>query len=84
MEGMTLYAQMINHGQSEIWLGVDGKEMTARRMLATNEVNNVTRRHCSPEVFDAFYKDYHMAIGHVATLTAPNISEIAAELRLKA
>jgi len=83
MEGMTLYAQRINNGQSEIWLGVDGREMTPRRMLATNEVNNVARRHCSPEIFEAFSRDYYTAIGHVAALTAPNIREIAAELQLK-
>ncbi len=84
MEAITLYAQTINHGQSEIWLGADGKELTPHRKLATNEVNNVTRHHCSPEVFDAFYKDCHTAIGHVAALAVPNIDEIAAELRLKA
>jgi hypothetical protein len=51
-----LFAKQINHGQSEIWLGEEGKEPTGRRTLATNEVNNVTHRHCTPEVFDAFYK----------------------------
>jgi hypothetical protein len=40
-EGVKLYAQQINHGQSEIWLGADDKELTQRRRLATSEVNNV-------------------------------------------
>ncbi len=83
-EGTKLHAQQINHGQSAIWLAADGKELTERRRLATNEVNNVTRRHCAPEVFEAFYKDYHVAVGHIATLVVPNLGEIAAELRLKA
>jgi hypothetical protein len=83
-EGAKLYAQQINHGQSEIWLEEDGKQLTERRRLATNEVNNVTRRHCTPEVFEGFYKDYHTAVGHVAALGVPNLQEIAAELRLKA
>jgi hypothetical protein len=83
-EGATLCALMINNGQSEIWLETDGKELTQRRKLATNEVVNVARRHCTPEVFGAFYADYHIAAGHVATLTVANLDEIAAELRLKA
>lgn len=45
-EGAKLYAQQINHGQSEIWLEADGKELTPRRKFAINEVVNVTRRHC--------------------------------------
>ena len=80
---MALHAKQINHGQSEIWLGVDGKELTQRRKLATNEVVNVARRHCTPEVFGAFYADYHITAGRVATLTLANLDEIAAELRLK-
>jgi hypothetical protein len=59
-EGGRLYAQQINYGQSEIWLEADGKELTRRRKLATNEVVNVTRRHCTPEVFQAFYEGYHI------------------------
>jgi hypothetical protein len=82
-EGARLYAQQINHGQSEIWLEADGGELTQRRKLATNEVVNVARRHCTPEVFGAFYTDYHIAAGHVATLTVANLDEIVAELRLK-
>jgi hypothetical protein len=31
------YAKQINHGQSDIWLGDDGKELTPKRRLATNE-----------------------------------------------
>jgi hypothetical protein len=42
-EGATLHARQINHGQSEIWLEADSKELTQRRKLATNEVVNVTR-----------------------------------------
>jgi hypothetical protein len=82
-EGARLYAQQINHGQSEIWLEADGGELTQRRKLATNEVVNVTRRHCTPEVFQAFYVDYYIAVGHVAKLAVPNLDEIVAELRLK-
>ena len=83
-EGATLNAQQINHGQAEIWLEADGKELTQRRKLATNEVINVTRRHCTPEVFQTFYAEYHIAVGHIATLTVPNLDEVAAELKLKA
>jgi len=82
-EGATLYAQQLNHGQSEIWLEADGRELTPRRKLATNEVVNVTRRQCTPEFFQAFYLDYHIAVGHVAKLTVPNLDEIIAELKLK-
>ena len=81
-EGATLYAQRINYGQSEIWLEADGGELTQRRKLATNEVVNVTRRLCAPEVFQTFYADYR-AVGDVARLAAPNLREIASELKLK-
>ena len=84
VEGITLYAKQINHGQSEIWLGADGKELTQRRTLATNEVVNVTRRYCAPEVFAAFYGGNYRTVGEVAALTVPNLDEIAAELKLKA
>ena len=84
VEGVALYARQINHGQSEIWLEADGKELTQRRTLATNEVVNVTRRHCAPEVFAAFYVDYHVAVGHVAVLAVPNLDELAVELKLTA
>jgi hypothetical protein len=83
-EGATLHARLINHGQSEIWLELDGKEVTQRRTLATNEVNNVTRRQCTPESFAAFYAAYHVTVGSVATLAVPNLDEIATELRLSA
>jgi hypothetical protein len=82
-EGATLCALKINHGQSEIWLKIDGKELTQRRKLATNELVNIARRYCTPEVFGAFYADYHITAGRVATLTLANLDEIAAELRLK-
>jgi hypothetical protein len=83
-EGAKLHAQQINHGQSEIWLEAKGKELTPRRRLATNEVVNVTRRHCAEEAFKAFYASYHVAVGHVGTLDVSNLDEIAAELRLTA
>jgi hypothetical protein len=82
-EDAKLHAQQINHGQSEIWLEADGKELTQRRTLATNEVVNVTRDHCTQEVFQSFYADYHRSVGHIATLGVPNLKEIAAKLRLK-
>jgi hypothetical protein len=83
-EDTKLCAQRIDNCQSEIWLDADGKELTQRRELATNEVLNVTRRHFAFEVFEMFYASYRMNIGHIATLTAPNLDEIVAELRLKA
>jgi hypothetical protein len=66
-------ARMINHGQSEIWLGGNGQELTPRRTLATNEVINVTRRH-SPEVFAAFNGTYHRAIGQIAVPALPSLA----------
>jgi hypothetical protein len=83
-EGATLHARQIIHGQSEIWLEADGKELTQRRKLATNEVVNVTRRHLTAELFQVFYADYHRSVGDVATLAVPNLDEIATELSLKA
>jgi hypothetical protein len=68
---------------TSLWLEADGKELTQRRELATNEVINVTRRHCTPEVFQAFYAAYHTAGAHVATLAVTSQDEIAAELRLE-
>lgn len=76
-------AKQIDHGRSEIWLEANGQELTARRNLATNEVVNVTRRHCMVEAFEAFYKQYHVAIGHVASLDVPTLEVIADELRLE-
>lgn len=76
-------AQQINHGQSEIWLEVDGKEITPKRKLASNEVVNVTQRHCAPEVFQVFDADYHRAVGNIASLNVPNLEEIAVELKLQ-
>jgi len=75
-EGARLCALKINNGQSEIWLELDGKELTQRRKLATNEVVNVARRHCTPEVFGAFYADYHIAAGHVARIELPTQASI--------
>jgi hypothetical protein len=37
-DAATLRTRQINHGQSEIWLEADGKELTERRALPTNEV----------------------------------------------
>lgn len=81
-QGPVFHAQQINHGRSEIWLEANGKELTPRRELATNEVVNVVRRHCAPEIFEAFYKEYHRALKHVAQLDVPNLNEIAVELNL--
>jgi hypothetical protein len=83
-EDAKLCAQKINCGQSEIWLESGDQELTQRRKLATNEVLNVARRYCTPVVFAAFYADYYIAAGHVATLSLDNLVEIATELRLKA
>ncbi len=82
-EGAALYAQQIDHGRSDIWHAARGEELTERRRLATNEVVNVTRRHCTPEVFNTFYADYHIAGGQIAVLAMPNLDEVVAELRLK-
>lgn len=82
-ENSQLCARQINHGQSEIWLEADGKDLTERRTIATNEVVNVARRHCPSDVLQEFYRAYHVAIGHVATLAVTNLDEIAAELRLR-
>jgi hypothetical protein len=76
-DNTILQAMQINHGQSEIWLEADGKELTPRRTLATNEVLNVTRRHSPAEVFEAFYKQSHVALGQIGSLSVPNIGEIA-------
>lgn len=80
--GTILQAELMNHGQSEIWLRVDGKDCPART-LATNELVNVTRRLCAPDVFDTFYKECHLSVGHVAALRTGNLDEIAAELNLE-
>ena len=79
---LFLYVQLINHGQSQIWLGSDGTETTERRALASNEVRNVVQRLC-PQAFEAFYKDWHTALGHVATLDVMNLEDVAKELGLK-
>ncbi|WP_158790008.1 hypothetical protein [Granulicella sp. L60] len=80
--GATLYAEKINNGQSEIWVAADDEVLTESRRLATNEIINVTRRLCTAEAFKAFYPDQHLAVGHIRTLTVPNLDEIVAELRL--
>jgi hypothetical protein len=79
-----LHARRIDNGQSEIWLQAEGRELTPRRGLATNEVISVTRQLCAHEIFKEFDAEYHTAVGHVATLAALNLDEIAAALRLKA
>lgn len=78
----VLQAKQINHGQSEIWLEAEGKELTPHRTLATNEVVNVARRHCPDDIFKDFYQRYHIAVGQAASLSVPNLEEIAAELKL--
>ena len=84
MEGARLHAKQINHGQCEIWLGKDDKELTARRKLATNEVVNVARRHCTPEAFGDFYRAFCMLLDQIAVLDVSNLEAIATELKLKA
>jgi len=79
-----LRAKQINHGQSEIWLEADGKELTPHRTVATNEVVNVVRRAATEDVFKAFYADYHVALEHLASLDVTNQDVIATELKLKA
>jgi hypothetical protein len=81
-EGAKFCAQRINFGQSEIWLQVEGRELTPRRTLATNEVVSVVRRYCEPEVFQKFYADCHTALGHVGMLTIANGNELITELNL--
>jgi hypothetical protein len=83
-EDAKLHTRRINHGRSEIWLEADGRELTQRRILATNEVLNVARRYCVPEVFNAFYASNRTVVDEVATLVAPNLDEIATELNLRA
>lgn len=83
MEDSTFFAKRINHGQSEIWLGHNGKDITPRRTLATNEVLNITRRLCTLDEFQTFHADYYKAIDHVAILTVPNIEKLAVEFRLR-
>lgn len=80
---ITLQAKQINHGQSEIWLESGGQPVSRTRTLATNEVVNVARRHCSAEEFEAFYREYHLAVGHIASLSCPTLNNVAAELKLK-
>jgi hypothetical protein len=82
-ENAQLCACQINHGQSEVWLEADGEDLTEKRTIATNEVVNVIRRHCPPDVFQEFYRAYHVKIGDIATLAVTNLDEIAVELRLK-
>lgn len=75
-------AQRVDNGQSEIWLQADGKELTPRRRLATNEVINITRRHCTLEAFQAFYSEYQIAIGQIARMDLSNLDAVAVEFRL--
>jgi len=79
----TLLAKQINHGQSEIWLAVNDGPVTPVRMLATNEVLFIARKHSPTDVFKALYRDYHIRIGHVASLSTPSLPVIAAELQLR-
>lgn len=79
----SLQAKQINHGQSEIWLEAEGKELTPHRTLATNEVVNVVRRSTPEDIFKTFYADYHVALEHIASLDVANLDVIAAELKPK-
>ena len=76
-----LFVRMINHGQSEIWLGMEETETSSRRVLASNEVRNVVQRLCTA-TFEAFYKDWHVKFGHVVSLEGSNLREVAKELKL--
>lgn len=67
-ESSILQAKQINHGQSEIWLQAEGNELTPHRTLATNEVVNVTRRHCPEDIFKEFYLRDHIAVGQAASI----------------
>jgi hypothetical protein len=80
----TLQAKRINYGQSLIWLEAEGKELTRPRTIATNEVDNVTRRHCPKEVFEGFYTQFHTGLDNVASLSTENLEAIAADLKLEA
>jgi len=77
-----LRVKLINHGRSEIWFESGSKSSPEPRVLATNEVVNVTRRLCEPEVFEAFYKELHQSVGTEASLAGENIDAIATELKL--
>ena len=79
----ALQAKRINYGQSLVWLEVEGRELTRPRIIATNEVGNVIRRHCPKEVFDAFYAQYHLGLDIIASLSIPNLDALAAELKLE-
>lgn len=81
-ESLRPYVQMINHWQSQVWLGSSDAEPSTRRTLASNEVRNVVQRLC-PEAFDVFYKDWHVALGSVATLETCNLMDVAKELHLQ-
>jgi hypothetical protein len=81
-EGTTLCAKRINYGQSEIWTQLEGRELSSRRTLATNELFNLVRRHCEPEIFQKFHADCHTALGHIGMLSISNRGELMTELRL--
>jgi hypothetical protein len=76
-----LFVRMINHGQSEIWLGMEETETSTRRVLASNEVRNVVQRLC-PATFEAFYRDLHAKPGQVVSLEGSNLGEVAKEWKL--
>jgi hypothetical protein len=78
---MILHAKRLNHGQSEIYIEINGTE-SKRRILATNELRNITARLCPKETFDTFYQALYVRVGSHATLTTADMDEIATELRL--
>jgi hypothetical protein len=71
-----LFVRLINHGQSEIWLGTEETETSSRRLLASNEVRNVVQRLC-PATFEVFYNDWHAKLGRVVSLEDSNLREVA-------
>lgn len=78
----VLEAKQINHGQSEIWLVTDNKELTRQRTFAKYVVANVVRRYTAEDVFEGFYAEYHVALEPVAWLSAEMLDAIATELKL--
>ena len=79
---ICLCTRRINHGQSEVWLGNGSTELTERRLIASNEVRNVVQRLC-PDEFDAFYEELYARLNHVTSLDTPELSAVAAELKLR-
>jgi hypothetical protein len=60
------------------WQGTDAATQTCYQR---GRQRNAPLLHA--RVFQTFYVDYHIAVGHVVKLAVPNLDEIVAELRLK-